>query len=144
MWVPSEVGNTYTASIFLSLLSLLEIERGENRLKVGHKIAFGGYGSGAGALGYQGEIEDGFDDVVDNIRMKEKINSREKMSVGEYEISRMLCWGQKKYGEYKGKYGETAKKIGKIGIEKATELLAKKREQLIGGIRRWTRLSLKE
>jgi len=134
MWIPSEVGNTYTASIFLSLMSLLEIERGENRLEVGQKIAFGGYGSGAGALGYQGTVVDGFKDVVAKFGMKEKISKeRAKMSIGEYEISRMLEWGKKKYGEYRGKYGETAKKIGKIGIEKATELLEKKREQLLGG-----------
>ena len=125
MWIPSEVGNTYTAAIFLSFISMLELEgiSGKNRLKEGQKIAFGAYGSGAGALGYQGVVADGFRDVVSNIEMKEKMNSRERMSIGEYEVSRMLGWGKKKYGEYKDKYGETAKKIAKIGVDKAVKLL---------------------
>ena len=125
MWVPSEVGNTYTASIFLSLISLLEIEREKKKLHEGQKIGFGGYGSGAGALGYQGIVQDGFKDIVDNIGMNDKLNSREKMSIGEYEINRMFVWGRKKYGEYSEKYGEIAKTVAKIGIEKAVDLLQK-------------------
>jgi hydroxymethylglutaryl-CoA synthase len=125
MRVPSEVGNSYTASIFLSLISLLEIEGRKDRLKEGQKVAFGGYGSGAGALGYQGIVQDGFKGIVDKLRIEEKLNNREKMSVGEYEVTRILDWGTKKYGEYKGKYGETAKRIAKIGVEKAVELIGK-------------------
>ena len=125
MWAPSEVGNTYTASIFLSLMSLLEAMRGENRLIEGQKIAFGGYGSGAGALGYQGEIQSEFANVVDNIRLKEDLQSRKQMTIVEYEISRMYAWGKKKYGEYNEKYGEVAKTVAKMGVEKAVDLLQK-------------------
>ena len=76
-----KVGNIYTGSLFLGLLSLLE---NTDSLKAGDKIALYSYGSGAVAEFFSGELVEGYEAYLDKDRLN-KLNQRTALSVVEYE-----------------------------------------------------------
>lgn len=76
-----KVGNIYTGSLFLGLLSLLE---NTDSLKAGDKIALYSYGSGAVAEFFSGELVEGYEAYLDKDRLN-KLNQRTVLSVSEYE-----------------------------------------------------------
>lgn len=75
------VGNIYTGSIFLSLLSLLENSRA---LESGDQILFYSYGSGAVCEIFSGSLVEGYQNYLEENRL-EQLNERTKLSVEEYE-----------------------------------------------------------
>ncbi|HFR3441949.1 TPA: hydroxymethylglutaryl-CoA synthase [Streptococcus suis] len=75
------VGNIYTGSIFLSLLSLLENSRA---LETGDQILFYSYGSGAVCEIFSGQLVEGYRNHLQENRL-EQLNQRTKLSVKEYE-----------------------------------------------------------
>lgn len=75
------VGNIYTGSIFLSLLSLLENSRA---LESGDQILFYSYGSGAVCEIFSGSLVEGYQNYLEENRL-EQLNKRTKLSVEEYE-----------------------------------------------------------
>ncbi|HEL1581580.1 TPA: hydroxymethylglutaryl-CoA synthase [Streptococcus suis] len=75
------VGNIYTGSIFLSLLSLLENSRA---LETGDQILFYSYGSGAVCEIFSGQVVEGYRDHLQENRL-EQLKQRTKLSVKEYE-----------------------------------------------------------
>lgn len=75
------VGNIYTGSIFLSLLSLLENSRA---LETGDQILFYSYGSGAVCEIFSGQLVEGYRDHLQENRL-EQLNQRTKLSIKEYE-----------------------------------------------------------
>ena len=76
-----KVGNIYTGSLFLGLLSLLE---NTDSLKAGDKIALYSYGSGAVAEFFSGELVEGYEVYLDKNRLN-KLNQRTALSVADYE-----------------------------------------------------------
>ena len=76
-----KVGNIYTGSLFLGLLSLLE---NTDSLKAGDKIALYSYGSGAVAEFFSGELVEGYEAYLDKDRFN-KLNQRTALSVADYE-----------------------------------------------------------
>ena len=76
-----KVGNIYTGSLFLGLLSLLE---NTDSLKAGDKIALYSYGSGAVAEFFSGELVEGYEAYLDKDRLN-KLNQRTALSVVDYE-----------------------------------------------------------
>ncbi|MEL0344637.1 hydroxymethylglutaryl-CoA synthase [Streptococcus pneumoniae] len=76
-----KVGNIYTGSLFLGLLSLLE---NTESLKAGDKIALYSYGSGAVAEFFSGELVEGYEAYLDKERLN-KLNQRTALSVADYE-----------------------------------------------------------
>ncbi|MBP2057599.1 hydroxymethylglutaryl-CoA synthase [Lactobacillus colini] len=77
----SLVGNIYTGSLYLSLLSLLE----HGNLKAGDLVGLFSYGSGAMGEFYSGNVVLGYEDQLDKSGDEELINSRRKLSIAEYE-----------------------------------------------------------
>lgn len=75
------VGNIYTGSIFLSLLSLLENSRA---LETGDQILFYSYGSGAVCEIFSGQLVEDYRDHLQENRL-EQLNQRTKLSIKEYE-----------------------------------------------------------
>ncbi|HEP1835755.1 TPA: hydroxymethylglutaryl-CoA synthase [Streptococcus suis] len=75
------VGNIYTGSIFLSLLSLLENSRA---LETEDQILFYSYGSGAVCEIFSGQLVEGYRNHLQENRL-EQLNQRTKLSVKEYE-----------------------------------------------------------
>ena len=75
------VGNIYTGSLFLGLLSLLE---NDPQLKAGDRIALFSYGSGAISEIFSANLVPGFEQLLDHKRM-EKLDQRTVLSVADYE-----------------------------------------------------------
>ncbi|HEL2383139.1 TPA: hydroxymethylglutaryl-CoA synthase [Streptococcus suis] len=75
------VGNIYTGSIFLSLLSLLENSRA---LEAGNQILFYSYGSGAVCEIFSGSLVEGYQKQLQDNRL-ETLKQRTKLSMEEYE-----------------------------------------------------------
>ena len=75
------IGNIYTGSLFLGLLSLLE---NHPQLKAGDRIALFSYGSGAVSEIFSADLVPGFEQLLDHKRM-EKLDQRTVLSVAEYE-----------------------------------------------------------
>lgn len=76
-----KVGNIYTGSLFLGLLSLLE---NSTTLKAGDRIALFSYGSGAVSEIFSGQLVVGFEQQLETNRM-EKLDSRTPLSILDYE-----------------------------------------------------------
>lgn len=74
-----QVGNLYTGSVYLSLMSLLQ----NSDLKAGSRIGLFSYGSGAEGEFYTGILEDGYEHYMNNIQ--EELEHRHQVSVAEYE-----------------------------------------------------------
>ena len=75
------VGNIYTGSLFLGLLSLLE---NHPQLKAGDRIALFSYGSGAVSEIFSANLVPGFEQLLDHKRM-DKLDQRTVLSVADYE-----------------------------------------------------------
>lgn len=76
------VGNIYTGSLYLSLISLLETH--EN-LSAGDSIGLFSYGSGSVGEFFSGQLVDGFKDVLGIEGHKALLNNRTEISVDDYE-----------------------------------------------------------
>ncbi|PNZ69261.1 hydroxymethylglutaryl-CoA synthase [Staphylococcus croceilyticus] len=75
------VGNIYTGSLYLSLISLLE-----NRdLKAGQTIGLFSYGSGSVGEFFSAKLVDGFEHHLDKKGHKALLDNREEVSVETYE-----------------------------------------------------------
>lgn len=74
-----QVGNLYTGSLYLSLMSLLQ----NSDLQAGSRIGLFSYGSGAEGEFYTGILEDGYEHYMNNIQ--EELERRHQVSVAEYE-----------------------------------------------------------
>lgn len=77
----SMVGNIYTGSLYLSLLSLLE----NGDLQAGDLVGLYSYGSGAMGEFYSGNVVSGYQEQLDQIGDEVLINNRQKLSIAEYE-----------------------------------------------------------
>lgn len=76
-----EIGNIYTASLYLSLLSLLE----NSNLAPEALVGLFSYGSGAMGEFYAGQVVSGYQNALDVDGDQEMIARRQKVSVSEYE-----------------------------------------------------------
>ncbi|MGT2907421.1 hydroxymethylglutaryl-CoA synthase [Streptococcus dentiloxodontae] len=76
-----QVGNIYTGSLYLGLLSLLENSK---TLKAGDKIGFFSYGSGAVSEIFSGVLVDGYEKMLRTDRLSD-LNKRTAITVKDYE-----------------------------------------------------------
>lgn len=77
-----KIGNCYSGSLYLGLLSLLE---NSQQLKAGDAIAFFSYGSGAVAEIFTGYLVDGFQKQLKPQQRMTELAQRKRLSVAEYE-----------------------------------------------------------
>lgn len=75
------VGNIYTGSLYLSLLSLLQ----NSDLPANARLGFFSYGSGAVGEFFTGTLQPGYQDVSQQVNVAEMLDQRQKLSVSEYE-----------------------------------------------------------
>lgn len=75
-----EVGNLYTGSLYLSLLSLLQARS----LREGDQIGLFSYGSGAEGEFYTAEVVQGYEKMLDT-NVSKQLRQRKPVSVTEYE-----------------------------------------------------------
>lgn len=76
-----KVGNIYTGSLFLGLLSLLE---NSDNLKAGDKIVLFSYGSGAVAEIFSANVVEGYEQQLSTTRLQE-LDQRLPVSIPDYE-----------------------------------------------------------
>ncbi|MFH5811196.1 hydroxymethylglutaryl-CoA synthase [Companilactobacillus sp. FL22-1] len=75
-----DVGNLYTGSLYLGLLSYLV-----NAASAKEKVLLFSYGSGAVGEIFSGEIQSGFEKVIDKQKILNLLEQREKLSIADYQ-----------------------------------------------------------
>lgn len=87
----SLVGNLYTGSIWLSLMSSLEADllASADQLE-GQKLGFFAYGSGSKSKVFQGEVQEGAMEVIRQWQLMERLENRQAISFEEYEALRQV------------------------------------------------------
>ena len=81
----SSIGNMYSASVFMSLLSMLNYHF-ENKNKIaGEKVGFISYGSGSKAKVFHGIIQDKWVDKIKTSKLFEFLKTRKEISFSMYE-----------------------------------------------------------
>lgn len=81
----SEIGNMYTASIFMAFLSALQIAFNENEELSGKEIGFVGYGSGSKSKVFVGKVSDNWRKVAEKWNLFENLNQRTAVDFETYE-----------------------------------------------------------
>lgn len=81
----SLVGNVYTGSIFLSLMSLLEADYQEGQDLSGKKLGFFAYGSGSKSKVFEGEVQAQWQEVVSKFNLSGKLENRQALDYATYE-----------------------------------------------------------
>src|SRR5699024_6228965 len=76
-----KIGNIYTASLYLGLVSLLE----NKQLAAGSKVGLFSYGSGAVGEFFTGTLQANYRDYIYNEVQANMFEKREEVSVEEYE-----------------------------------------------------------
>ena len=80
----SQIGNAYTASIFISFISYLQSSF--NKIKIdGHRIGFISYGSGAKSKVFEGRIAKDYYDIVKRFKISDIIENRLRIDMKTYE-----------------------------------------------------------
>jgi hydroxymethylglutaryl-CoA synthase len=80
-----EIGNLYTASMYMGLRSLLEFEHKKGTDLQGKRIGFGSYGSGASAMVFSGVIQPTYNEIVQGMDLEADIGERTKLPIDVYE-----------------------------------------------------------
>ena len=81
----SEIGNMYTASIFMSFISSLDEAISDGKDLNNKKIGFISYGSGSKAKIFEGTIQNQWIDKIKKIKLFQNLDSRKKISIEIYE-----------------------------------------------------------
>lgn len=80
----SQLGNLYSAAIFMSFASLLERAAAREDL-AGRRVLFCSYGSGSSAMVYSGVIQPGYAGVVREIGLESRLAARRGLDIPTYE-----------------------------------------------------------
>ena len=81
----SEIGNMYTASIFMALLSALEVSLKNEEELAGKEIGFLSYGSGSKSKVFAGKVGDEWKQVVAKLNIFETLKQRTPIDFETYE-----------------------------------------------------------
>ncbi|MFP3592741.1 hydroxymethylglutaryl-CoA synthase family protein [Chryseobacterium sp. SIMBA_038] len=81
----SEIGNMYTASIFMALLSALQTSFNENEELKDSEIGFLGYGSGSKSKIFVGRVSGNWKSVVSKWDLFENLKNRKSIDFETYE-----------------------------------------------------------
>ncbi len=81
----SEIGNMYTASIFMALLSALQVSFDNDENLAQQKIGFLAYGSGSKAKVFVGKISNSWKDVVKKWNIFQNLENRTAIDFETYE-----------------------------------------------------------
>ncbi|AZA84824.1 hydroxymethylglutaryl-CoA synthase [Chryseobacterium lactis] len=98
----SEIGNMYTASVFMAFLSALQISFNENEELSGTEIGFVGYGSGSKSKVFAGKVSENWKKVVEKWNLFENLNNRTPIDFDTYEKLHRKQLKQSVNPQYKG------------------------------------------
>lgn len=98
----SEIGNMYTASIFMALLSALQTSFNENEDLSGQEIGFLGYGSGSKAKVFAGKVSPNWKSVAKKWNLFEGLKNRTAINFETYEKLHRKQLDSSVNSDYKG------------------------------------------
>lgn len=98
----SEIGNMYTSSIFMALLSALQVSFNENENLAGQKIGFLAYGSGSKAKVFTGTINENWKEVAAKWNIFESLKNRTPIDIDIYEKLHRKQLNTSVNADYKG------------------------------------------
>jgi len=78
------IGNSYTASLYVSFLSILDSEYRKKDL-FGRRVGFASYGSGASAKLFAGVFQEGYKEVAERVNLFKKLDERVRIGFDDYE-----------------------------------------------------------
>lgn len=81
----SEIGNMYTASVFMALLSAIQVSYDEGEELAGQEIGFLGYGSGSKSKVFAGKISENWKTAVSKWNLFEHLKNRTAIDFETYE-----------------------------------------------------------
>ena len=81
----SQIGNMYTASIFMSLLSMLSHQLQNSNNIVGDKVGFISYGSGSKSKIFNGTIMKGWEEKIQLVNLFDNLSNRKEISFENYQ-----------------------------------------------------------
>ena len=81
----SEIGNMYTASVFTAFLSALQVSADNDEELNGQTVGFIAYGSGSKSKVFQGQIGEGWKNVINKMDLFNYLNKREAISFEQYQ-----------------------------------------------------------
>tara|TARA_B100000482_G_scaffold82871_1_gene59196 strand:- start:286 stop:1347 length:1062 start_codon:yes stop_codon:yes gene_type:complete len=81
----SSIGNLYSASVFMSLLSMLNFHFDNKNKIVNDKVGFISYGSGSKAKIFQAKIQVGWKEKIKSSKLFESLNHRKEITFKEYQ-----------------------------------------------------------
>jgi hydroxymethylglutaryl-CoA synthase len=81
----SDIGNMYTASIFMSLLSMLSYSFNQKTDITNNKIGFIAYGSGSKSKIFEGVVCEGWERKIKDVQLFEYLNSRTAINEVQYK-----------------------------------------------------------
>lgn len=111
----SEIGNLYTASIFMALLSALQVSYSDGEDLAGKEVGFLAYGSGSKSKVFAGKIGENWKDVVEKWNLFDELNKRAAIDFNTYEKLHRKQLDQSVNPDWKG--------FGLIKIEKENPVL---------------------
>lgn len=84
-WASSHMGNLYTSSLFLSLMSTLEADLQQGTSLEGSHIGFFGYGSGSKSKVFEGTVQAGWEKVTARFQLAKRLEQRQAIDYATYE-----------------------------------------------------------
>ncbi|MCC6725797.1 MAG: hydroxymethylglutaryl-CoA synthase family protein [Saprospiraceae bacterium] len=81
----SEIGNLYTGSVFMALMSTLYFDARENSKLSGKKIGFVAYGSGSKSKVFEGVVQKKWQQVALDFNLTAKLETRKALDYQTYE-----------------------------------------------------------
>ena len=111
----SEIGNMYTASIFMALLSAFQVSYENGEELAGKEIGFLAYGSGSKSKVFAGKIGSEWKSVVEKWNIFEVLNQRRAIDFDTYENLHRKKLGTSVNPDWKG--------FGLVKVEKESPVL---------------------
>ncbi|THH37920.1 hydroxymethylglutaryl-CoA synthase family protein [Neolewinella litorea] len=84
-WASSRVGNLYSASVFLSLMAILEAGYHSDEELAGKDLLVFAYGSGSKAKVFGATVQEGWREVVAGFDLQLRLNNRQEIDYDTYE-----------------------------------------------------------
>jgi hydroxymethylglutaryl-CoA synthase len=84
-WASSSMGNLYTSSIYLALMSTLEAELTDDSLNEGDRLGFFAYGSGSKAKVFEGTLQKDWKEISSRFQLAKRLSERKAIDYTTYE-----------------------------------------------------------
>ena len=81
----SQIGNMYTASIFMSLLSMLSQQLQNSNNIIGDKVGFISYGSGSKSKIFNGTLMKDWKEKIELVKLFDNLSNRQEISFESYQ-----------------------------------------------------------